>query len=66
MNKNIDYNEKFISKGIRYDPGLERVEKKLAEKISEINLQFEDEPKTIDDDNDSIQSRGSYFDVFPR
>lgn len=50
MNKKPDDNEKFVSKGVRKDPGFERVEKKLAERISEINLQFEDELDTIDDD----------------
>jgi DNA-binding PadR family transcriptional regulator len=50
MNKKPDDNDKFVSKGVRKDPGLERVEKKLAEKISEINLQFEDELRTIEDD----------------
>ena len=48
MNKKSDYDEKFVSKGVRKDPGLERVERKLAKKISEINLQFEDELSTID------------------
>jgi hypothetical protein len=31
------------------DPGLQRVEKRLAEKISEINLPFEEELKTIEE-----------------
>ncbi|MFY9796443.1 MAG: hypothetical protein WAK17_10030 [Candidatus Nitrosopolaris sp.] len=31
-------------------PGLQRVEKRLAEKISEINLPFEDELVTIEED----------------
>jgi predicted transcriptional regulator len=49
MNKpNSD--ERFVSKGVRKDPGLDRVEKKLAEKISEINLPFEDELRAIEDD----------------
>ena len=34
----------------RSDPGLQKVQKRLAETISEINLQFEDELETIDDD----------------
>jgi hypothetical protein len=50
MEKKVD-DTKFVSKGVRKDPGLERVEKKLAEKISEINLQFEDELRTIEDDS---------------
>ena len=50
MNK-TDRDEKFVSKGVRKDPGLERVEKKLAEKISEINLSFEDELRIIEDDS---------------
>jgi hypothetical protein len=49
MNKKTD-DTKFISKGVRHDPALQRVERKLAEKISEINIQFEDELRTIDDD----------------
>jgi hypothetical protein len=36
--------------GIGYDAGLQRVEKRLAEKISEINLPFEDELRTIEED----------------
>ena len=32
------------------DPGLQRVEKRLTEKISEINLPFEEELKTIEED----------------
>ncbi len=36
--------------GVAYDPGLQRVEKSLAEKISEINLPFEEELKTIEED----------------
>jgi predicted transcriptional regulator len=55
MNRRTDYERKFVSKGAnvsgRSDPGLQRVERKLADKISEINLQFEDELKTIDDEN---------------
>jgi hypothetical protein len=31
------------------DPGWQKVQKRLAEKISEINLPFEDELKTVDD-----------------
>jgi hypothetical protein len=54
MNK-TDSDDKFTAKsggrvGVGHDPGLRRTEKKLAEKISEINLQFEDELKTIEDD----------------
>ena len=51
MNKKTDSDERFKAKGMRgYDPGLQRVEKRLAEKISEINLPFEDELKTIEED----------------
>jgi hypothetical protein len=51
MNKTTDSEERFKAKGVfRYDPELQRVQKRLAEKISEINLPFEDELKTIDDD----------------
>jgi hypothetical protein len=42
---------RFKAKGVlRYDPELQRVQKRLAEKISEINLPFEDELKTIEED----------------
>ncbi|NAL78154.1 hypothetical protein [Nitrososphaera sp. AFS] len=50
MNKKLDDNDKFVSKGVRKVPGLERVEKILAEKISEIYLQFEDQLETIDEE----------------
>ncbi|MGB8933755.1 MAG: hypothetical protein WCC17_01455 [Candidatus Nitrosopolaris sp.] len=33
--------KKGVTSGVVYDPGLQRVEKRLAEKISEINLPFE-------------------------
>jgi hypothetical protein len=33
--------KKGVKSGVVYDPGLQRVEKRLAEKISEINLPFE-------------------------
>ena len=36
--------------GVGYDPGLQRVEKRLTEKISEINLPFEEELKTIEEE----------------
>jgi hypothetical protein len=42
--------KKGVKLGVGYDPGLQRVEKRLAEKISEINLPFEDELKTIQED----------------
>ena len=46
-----DYDEEFKVKkgGIGYDP-LQKVERRLAERISEINLPFEDELKTIEED----------------
>jgi len=51
MNKKTDSEERFKAKGVlRYDPELQRVQKRLGEKISEINLPFEDELKTIEDD----------------
>lgn len=51
-----DSDEKFKVKkggkfGVGSDPGLQRVEKRLAEKISEINLPFEDELRTIEGDD---------------
>jgi hypothetical protein len=42
--------KKGVKSGVGYDPGLQRVEKRLAEKISEINLSFEEELKTIEED----------------
>ena len=49
-----DSDERFVAKGAKlgvgYDPGLQRVEKRLAEKISEINLPFEEELKTIEEE----------------
>jgi hypothetical protein len=46
-----DSDEPFIvKKGAGIDPGLQRVEKRLAEKIFEINLPFEEELKTIEED----------------
>ena len=42
--------KKGVKSGVVYDPGLQRVEKRLAEKISEINLPFEEELKTIEED----------------
>ncbi len=52
---NTDSDETFKVKkggkfGVGYDPGLQRVEKRLAEKISEINLPFEQELRTIEED----------------
>jgi hypothetical protein len=54
MNK-TDTGEQFrvkkgVKSGVVYDPGLQRVEKRLAEKISEINLPFEEVLKTIEED----------------
>ena len=51
----IDSDEPFkvkkgVKSGVIYDPGLQRVEKRLAEKISEINLPFEDELRIIEED----------------
>ena len=42
--------KKGVKSGVVYDPGLQRVEKRLAEKISEVNLPFEEELKTIEED----------------
>jgi predicted transcriptional regulator len=42
--------KKGVKSGVIYDPGLQRVEKRLAEKISEINLPFDEELKTIEED----------------
>ncbi|MGC2572333.1 MAG: hypothetical protein WA364_12555 [Candidatus Nitrosopolaris sp.] len=42
--------KKGVKCGVVYDPGLQRVEKRLAEKISEINLPYEDELRTIEED----------------
>jgi hypothetical protein len=53
MNKTADEPfkvKKGVKLGVVSDPGLQRVEKRLAEKISEINLSFEEELKTIEED----------------
>ena len=42
--------KKGVKSGVGYDPGLQRIEKRLAEKISEINLPFEEEIRTIEED----------------
>jgi hypothetical protein len=42
--------KKGVKSGVVYDPGLQRVEKRLANKISEVNLPFEEELKTIEED----------------
>jgi hypothetical protein len=49
-----DSEDRFVTKGgIDYDPKLQKEERKrLAEKISEVNLPFQDELKTIEDDID--------------
>ncbi|MGA9153390.1 MAG: hypothetical protein WBZ36_22660, partial [Candidatus Nitrosopolaris sp.] len=50
-----DSEDRVVSKGgtTRYDPELQKEERRrFAEKISEINLPFEDELKTIEDDID--------------
>lgn len=39
-----------LKKGVGYDLGLQSVEKRLAEKIHQINLPFEDDLKTIEAD----------------
>jgi hypothetical protein len=44
-----DSDEEFIVKKGGYDP-LQKVERRLAERISEINLPFADELKTIEED----------------
>ena len=41
--------KKGVKSGVVYDPGLQRIEKRLADKISEINLRFEEELKAIED-----------------
>ncbi|MFZ0512395.1 MAG: hypothetical protein WAM14_12370 [Candidatus Nitrosopolaris sp.] len=48
--------KRFVAKGVKswvlsYEPELQRVQKMLAEKISEINLPFEDELKTMEEDD---------------
>jgi hypothetical protein len=47
-----DSGDRFVSKGGGYDPELQKEEKqRLAERITKINLPFEDELKTIEDDS---------------
>jgi hypothetical protein len=60
--KRDDVSEKLLRELIAYeefanmnktdsdDPGLQRVEKRLAEKISEINSPFEEELRTVEED----------------
>jgi hypothetical protein len=54
MSKKTDSEEKFIAKGVKsedsYTQGLQSVQKRLAEKITEINSPFEDELETIEED----------------
>jgi hypothetical protein len=55
LNKSTDSDDMFkVTKGVKfgagYDPGLQSVERRLAEKISEISLPFEEELKTIEED----------------
>jgi len=49
MNKR-NSDERVVPKGVAYDPGIKRFEKRLAERISEINSQYEDELETIGDE----------------
>jgi hypothetical protein len=47
-----DSGDRFVSKGGGYDPELQKEERKrLAERITKINLPFEEELKTIEDDS---------------
>ncbi len=55
LNTKTNSEDGFIAKGTKSgtlgsDLGLQKVQKRLAEGISEINLQFEDELETIDDE----------------
>jgi hypothetical protein len=53
MIKKKDFDERFKAKGVKSGVGLQGLQgaqKRLAEKISEINLPFEDELKTIEED----------------
>lgn len=53
MNK-TDSDEPFkVKKGVEYDLGLQSMEKRMAEKISEINLRIEEErtSETIEEVN---------------
>ncbi|MFZ0512179.1 MAG: hypothetical protein WAM14_11280, partial [Candidatus Nitrosopolaris sp.] len=55
MNKSTDSDETFKVKkggkfGVGYDPALQRIEKRLTERITEINLPFEQELRTIEED----------------
>src|SRR5689334_9267580 len=49
IDKKADYVSKGTKGGIEIDPGLQRVERRLTEKISEINLQFESKTRKLDD-----------------
>ena len=50
MIKKKDSDEKFKAKGVKSGVGLQGAQKRLAEKISEINLPFEDELKKIEEE----------------
>jgi hypothetical protein len=56
-----DSEDRFAAKGgIGYDPELQKDERRrLTEKISEINLPFQDELKTIEDDIDDVEGDGN-------
>jgi hypothetical protein len=54
-----DSEDRFAAKGVGYDPELQKEQRRrLTEKISDINLPFQDELKTIEDDIDDVEGDG--------
>ncbi|MGB7952421.1 MAG: hypothetical protein WCF23_00445 [Candidatus Nitrosopolaris sp.] len=51
MNKKKDSDERFNAKGVKFGVELQGAQERLTEKISEINLPFEDELKTLEEDD---------------
>jgi hypothetical protein len=50
MTKKKDSDERFKAKGVKSGFEFQRAQERLAEKIAEINLPFEDELKTVEED----------------
>lgn len=60
MNRKTDIDDEFIAKGTKSedpsdDPSMNKVQEKLAAKISEINEPFQDQLKTIEDEPNTLE-----------
>lgn len=60
MNRKSDFDDEFVAKGAksedpRDDPSLKKVQQKLAAKISEINVPFQDQLETIEDEPNTLE-----------